>query len=128
MKIQIGTDKISQLTTLTLSGELDFNELLSSIETVHKKSGHTRKCLWDFRSVIGGESVSVLQIGKFYGLCNKYFYGQGNHKIAFLVSGELGFGFAQAMSTFEECYDVYLNVRAFKKHQDAMNWLEEESE
>ena len=32
MKIKIDTDKISQLTTLTLSGELDFNELVAFID------------------------------------------------------------------------------------------------
>ena len=128
MKIEVNTDKASQLTTYSINGELNFNEFLEFIETHHAQSGHTKRCLWDFSSVTGGERVSVLQMGKFYGLCNKYFYGQGAHKMAFLVSGEMGYGFAQVMSTFEELYDVYLNVRVFKNLQEARYWLEEGSE
>jgi hypothetical protein len=127
MKIQIYTDKISQLTTLTLSGEMDFNKLLSSIETVHTKSEHTehtRNYLWDFKSVIGGESLSVLQMGKFYGLCNIHFYAQDTKKIALLVGDEMGFGFNHIMAMFEEQHEVYQNVRVFKSTQSAKDWFD----
>ena len=128
MRIQVETDKSSELTTFTIKGELDFTELVSFIETYHTQSDHTNSCLWDFSSITGGESVSVLQMGRFYGLCSEHFYGKSAHKIAFVVSGEMGFGFAQVMSTFEEVYDVYLNVRVFENHSDAMDWLAEGSE
>jgi hypothetical protein len=127
MKIKVTTDIASQLTTYSISGDLDFNELLDFIETHHSKTNHTTNCLWDFRSVTGGERVSVLQIGKFYGLCGKYFFHKSTHKISFVVGNELGFGFAQVMSTFEELYDVYLNIRVFKSIEDAICWLEEDS-
>lgn len=113
MKIQLETDISSELTTFTINGELEFNELLVFIETYHTLSDHTDRYLWDFSSITGGESVSVLQMGRFYGLCSEYFYGKSGHKIAFVVSTEMGFGFAQVMSTFEELYDVYLKDRGF---------------
>ena len=128
MKIQVEIDKSSELTTFTIKGELDFNEFLAFIETHHAQPNQAKRCLWDFRSVTGGESVSVIQMGQFYGLCSEYFYWRSAHKIAFVVSNEIGYGFAQVMSTFEELYDVYLNVRAFKNLQDAMDWLAESSE
>ena len=127
MNIQVKTDNSSDITAFKLKGELDFNEFLTFVKTHHKQSIHTNKCLWDFRSVTGGESVSVLQMGKFYGLCNHHFFGQGTHKIAFLVSDEMEFGFAQVMSTIEEIYDVFLNVRVFKSQPKAIIWLEEGS-
>ena len=128
MKIQVETDKSSELTTFTIKGELDFNEFLAFIETHHAQPDHKKRCLWDFSAITGGESVSVLQMGRFYGLCSEHFYGKSAHKIAFVVSNEIGYGFAQVMSTFEELYDVYLNVRAFNNLQDAMDWLAESSE
>jgi hypothetical protein len=124
MNIQSATDKLSQLTTLTLSGELDFNQLLIWIETAHTKSEHTRNYLWDFKSVIGGESLSVLQMGKFYGLCNIHFYAQDTKKIALLVGDEMGFGFNHIMAMFEEQHEVYQNVRVFKSTQSAKDWFD----
>jgi len=127
MNIQTKTDKPSELTTFTLKGDLDFKKLITFVETHHKESGHTNRCLWDFRAVTGGERVSVLQMGQFYGLCKAYFYGESAHRIAFVINEEMGFGFTQVMTMFEELYDVYLNVRTFKRFQDAMDWLGEDS-
>ena len=127
MQIQIDIDQDSQLTTFSVEGELDFNELLAFIETHHAQSGHTERCLWDFRSITGGDQVSVLQMGQFYGLCSKYFYGEHAHRLSFVVGDHMGFGFAQVLSTFEELYDLYLCVRVFKDIEVAMGWLEEGS-
>lgn len=127
MKIQIDTEKISQIATFTLSGELDFNELVAFIEAYHKKSDIMNKCLWDFSSVTGGARISVMHMGQFYGLCQKNFCGKSAHRIAFVVNEEMGFGFRQLMVMFEELYDVYLNVRVFKNMQDAKDWLLESS-
>ena len=128
MNIQINIDKPKELTTFVLKGELDFNEFLASIVAHHEQSPHTMWCLWDFRAVTGGERVSVMQMGQFYGLCKQYFYGETAHKIAFVVNEKMGFGFKRTMVMFEETYDVYLNVRVFKNMQDAIEWIEERSE
>lgn len=127
MNIQVKIDKSKELTTFTLDGELDFKEFLTFVETHHKQSVHTKRCLWDFRSVTGGERVSVLQMGQFYGLCKEYFYGESAHRIAFVVNEKIGFGFRRVMVMFEELYDVYLNVRVFKSMQVAVDWLKEGS-
>ena len=125
MKIQVKTDKSSELTAFRLKGEMDFNEFLGFVETHHKQSAHAKKCIWDFLSVTGGERVSVLQMGQLYGLCKEYFYGESAHRIAFVINEEMGFGFTHVMAMFEELYDVYLNVRVFNSIQGAMDWLEE---
>jgi hypothetical protein len=85
MRIQVETDISSELTSFAISGELEFNELLVFIEIHHAQSDHTKRCLWDFRSLTGGGRVSVLQMGQFY--------GRSGHKIAFVDSGEVEFQF-----------------------------------
>ena len=125
MNIQARTDESLELTAFRLKGELDFNEFIAFVEDHHKQPAHAKKCIWDFRSVTGGERVSVLQIGQFYGYCKKYFYGELAHRVAFVINDEMGFGFTHAMTMFEELYDVYLNVRVFKSIQGAMDWLDE---
>ena len=123
MDIQTNIDSASQLTTFTVSGELDFNKLLDHVKEMHALSEHTSSCLYDLRSIAGGESVSVLQIGRFYELCGLYFYGEPIHKIAFVVNGQIDFGLAQVMKTFEELHDVYLNIRTFRDLDIALQWL-----
>jgi len=125
MIVQVKTDKSSSLTAFQFNGEMDFNAFLAFVESLHKEPAHEKKCLWDFRSVTGGENVSVVQMGQFYGLCKAYFYEDLAHRVAFVISDEMGFGFANAMTLFEELYDVYLNVRVFKSIKGAMNWLEQ---
>ena len=123
MDIQTIIDPATQLITFTVKGELDFNQLLDHINSIHARSEHTSRCLWDLRSVTGGERVTVLQIGRFYELCGKYFYREPIHKIAFVVGKQIGFGLAQVMRTFEELNDVYLNVRVFRNFHKTMQWL-----
>ena len=118
MDIQTSIDATAHLTTFTLKGELDFDQLLTHIKGIHVRSEHTSSCLYDLKSIAGGERVSVLQIGRFYELCGIYFYGDQLHKIAFLVNDHMDFVFAQAMKTFEELHDVYLNIRTFRKDPD----------
>ena len=69
--------------------------------------------------------VSVLQIGRFYELCGTYFYGDPIHKLAFVVNDKMDFVFAQAMKTFEELHDVFLNIRTFKDLDIALQWIVE---
>jgi len=127
MNIQVKTDESSEHTAFKLKGEMNFNKLLAFVESHHKQPAHANKCIWDFRSVTGGERVSVLQMGQFYGFCKEYFYGDLAHRVAFVINDEMGFGFTHVMTMFEELYDVYLNVRVFKSIQGAMDWLEQGS-
>ena len=123
MDIQTDIDPATRLTTYTLRGDLDFNQLLDYLKGIHAKAEHTSSCLWDFRSITGGEKVSVLQIGLFYELCGQYFYRDYLHKIAFVVGDQMDFGLKQVMTTFEASHDVYLSVKFFRNPDKARQWL-----
>ena len=121
MNIQVKTDKSSELTAFRLKGELDFNEFLAFVETHHKQTAHTKKCIWDFLSVTGGERVSVLQMGQLYGLCKEYFYGESAHRIAFVINEEMGFGLARVYSAFAHSSSQYIKI--FREKEKAIQWL-----
>ena len=123
MDILTDIDPATCLTTFSLKGDLDFSQLLDHIKGIHAKSEHTSSCLWDFRSITSGEKVSVLQIGRFYELCGKYFYRDPRHKIAFLMGDQRDFGLRQVMAVFEASHDVHLSVKFFRNSDTAKQWL-----
>jgi len=45
-------------------------------------------------------------------------------KMGFVIKGDLGFGLARMLSTFEELYDVTLDAKAFLSMEEAFSWLD----
>lgn len=125
MKIEVAYKQPTQLIIFTVRGKIDFHELFSSINHAFADSDQLKGCLWDLRYTKGGQRISLPQIAQFYSLCSKYFYKIPSRYFAFLVSEDTGFGLAQVMSTFEELYDVYLNVRVFRSYDEALEWLKQ---
>jgi len=46
--------------------------------------------------------------------------------MGFVIQGDLGFGLARMLSTFEELYDVTLDAKAFLSMNDAVTWLDKD--
>ena len=128
MEIEANYNQPTQSTIFTVKGEIDFHLLLSSISRALAESDRLKGCLWDLRNAKGGQQISLPQIAQLYSLYSQYFYKVPSRYFAFLVSEEIGFGLAQVMSTFEELYDVYLNVRVFKSYDKAIAWLKQRPE
>ena len=125
MPIRADVDKIKQLTTFTVSGELNFEDLLTFMKTYCEEFTLTRNCLWDFRMATGGEVITEEQLGYFASVMKKYAFESPVGKMGFVIQGDLGFGLARMLSTFEELYDVVLDAKAFLSRSDANKWLEE---
>jgi len=126
MPIQADTDKIRQLTIFTVSGDLDFEGLLGYMKSYCEDFSLTKKCLWDFHSATGGEVITENQLGFFASVLKMYAFESPVSKMGFVIHGDLGFGLAQMLSTFEELYDVALDAKSFLTMEDAMGWLENE--
>ena len=125
MRIEVDHNQPAQLTILTVSGKLDFYELLSYTNHTIADSDQISGYLWDLRHAKGGQRISLPQIAHFYSICCNYFYKISTRYFAFLVSSDMGFGLAQVISTFEELYDVYPNVRVFRSYEEALEWLKQ---
>jgi len=125
MPIQADTDKIKQLTIFTVDGELEFEALLAYMKSYCKDFSLTKNCLWDFRPATGGEMITENQLGFFASVMKMYAFESPVSRMGFVIQGDLGFGLARMLSTFEELYDVALDAKSFLTMGDAMAWLED---
>jgi len=125
MPIQADTDKIKQLTSFSVDGELDFEALLAYMKSYCEDFSLTKNCLWDFRQATGGEVITENQLGFFASVMKMYAFESPVSRMGFVIQGDLGFGLARMLSTFEELYDVALDAKSFLTMGDAMAWLED---
>ncbi len=126
MSILVDKDAAKQLTVFTVRGELDFEDLLAYMRSYNEDFALTKNCVWDFRSATGGEVISDNQLGYFAAIIKQYAFESPVSRMGFIIQGDLGFGLARMLSTFEELYDVTLDAKAFLSMADASNWLDKD--
>lgn len=126
MSIRADKDDNQQLTIFTVSGELDFEYLLAYMKSYNEDFALTRSCIWDFSPSTGGEVISENQLGYFAAIMKQYAFESPVSKMGFVIQGDLGFGLARMLSTFEELYDVTLDAKAFLSMEEAAAWLKKD--
>jgi len=126
MSIKVDKDDAKQLTVFTVRGELDFEGLLAYMKSYNEDFALTKNCVWDFRPATGGEVISETQLGYFAAILKQYAFESPVSKMGFVIQGDLGFGLARMLSTFEEIYDVNLDAKAFLSMDAAAIWLEKD--
>ena len=114
-----------QLTIITVSGELDFDELLTHVTSYYEHRITTKNLLIDFRNASAAENMSRKHIEAFSYLPLKYAHKRPVGKSAYVVRTQLGFGLARMQTAFVETEDSGLEVDAFMSMEEAMQWLEE---
>ena len=126
MPIKVDTDDLKQLTVFTVRGELNFENLLGYMKSYNEDFALTKNCVWDFRPATGGEVISEDQLGYFAAIMKQYAFESPVSKMGFVVEGDLGFGLARMLSTFEELYDVTLDAKAFLSMDEAVIWFDKD--
>ena len=63
MPIKVDKDDSKQLTVFTVTGELNFENLLAYMKAYNEDFALTKNCVWDFRPATGGEVISENQLG-----------------------------------------------------------------
>ena len=126
MSIRVDKDDSKHLTIFTVRGELIFEDLLTYMKTYNEDFALTQNCVWDFRPATGGEVISENQLGYFAAIIKQYAFESPVSRMGFIIQGDLGFGLARMLSTFEELYDVTLDAKAFLSMADASNWLDKD--
>ena len=126
MPIQVAKDELKHLTIFTVRGELNFEDLLGYMKAYNEDFALTRNCVWDFRTATGGEVISEDQLGYFASIMKQYAFESPVSKMGFIIEGDLGFGLARMLSTFEELYDVTLDAKAFLSMDEAVIWLDKD--
>jgi hypothetical protein len=126
MSIRVDKDDLKQLTIFTVKGELNFEDLLAYMKSYNEDFALTKNCVWDFRSATGGEVISEGQLGYFASIMKQYAFESPVSKMGFVIEGDLGFGLARMLSTFEELYDVTLDAKAFLSMNEAVIWFDKD--
>jgi len=126
MSIRVDKDDLKHLTIFTVRGELFFEDLLTYMKTYNEDFALTQNCVWDFRPATGGEVISEDQLGYFASIMKQYAFESPVSKMGFVIVGDLGFGLARMLSTFEELYDVTLDAKAFLSMDEAVAWLDKD--
>jgi hypothetical protein len=126
MSISVNKDDAQQLTVFTVRGELDFENLLTYMKSYNDDFALTKNCVWDFRPATGGEVITDSQLGYFAAIMQQYAFESPVTKMGFVIQGDLGFGLARMLSTFEELYDVTLDAKAFLSMDEAVTWLDKD--
>ena len=126
MSIRVDKDDLKQLTIFTVRGELNFEDLLAYMKSYNEEFPLTKNCVWDFRPSTGGEVISEDQLGYFASIMKQYAFESPVSKIGFVIEGDLGFGLARMLSTFEELYDITLDARSFLSMDEAVTWLDKD--
>ena len=124
MPIKVDKDDSKQLTVFTVTGELNFENLLAYMKAYNEDFALTKNCVWDFRPATGGEVISENQLGYFASIMKQYAFETPVSKMGFVIEGDLGFGLARMLSTFEALYDVTLDAKAFLSMAEAVTWLD----
>ena len=123
MPIKVEKDDAKQLTVFIVTGDLNFENLLAYMKSYNQDFALTKNCVWDFRTATGGEVISENQLGYFASILKQYAFESPVSKMGFVIEGDLGFGLARMLSTFEELYDVTLDAKAFLSMAEAVTWL-----
>ena len=126
MPIKVDTDDLKQLTVFTVRGELNFEALLAYMKSYNEDFALTKNCVWDFRPATGGEVITEDQLGYFASIMKQYAFESPVSKMGFVIQGDLGFGLARMLSTFEELYDVTLDAKAFLSMDEAAIWFDKD--
>ena len=126
MSIRVEKDDVKQVTVFTVSGDLDFRGLLAYMKAYNQDFALTKNCIWDFRPSTGGEIISENELGYFAAIMKQYAFESPVSKMGFVIKGDLGFGLARMLSTFEELYDVTLDAKAFLSMEEVLIWLDKD--
>ena len=126
MSIRVEKNDGKLLTVFTVMGELDFEDLLAYMKSYNEDFALSQNCVWDFSPATGGELISENQLGYFAAIMKQYAFETPVSKMGFVIKGDLGFGLARMLSTFEELYDVTLDAKAFLSMEEAFSWLDKD--
>jgi hypothetical protein len=124
MLIKKEIDKTKQLTIFTVSGEVDFDELLENYQLYYDDVQPSKNMLWDFRSAKGGNRLSQEGLRHFASFPKKYEHKRPVGKTAYVVEGDLGFGMGRMVMAYVELLDSKVDVNVFRSMNEAIQWLE----
>jgi hypothetical protein len=123
MPITSRVDEKNQLTIVTGTGDLSFDEVRDAITSFYGGS-YTLKVIWDLRDAMARE-ISSRQVEQIALLLEKYGGRSKGVRTAIVTPTDLNYGLSRMLISFveirEERYPVFMKV--FRTMDEAENWL-----
>lgn len=123
MPLSIDIDRILDLTTFTLSGEIKVNDPIDALGEYYKDNP-TRKAIWDFREV-SGNRVSSEELRQMIMFAKQHEGLRKDGKTALVAGTDLDFGLARMADSLAAVEDFSVKIRTFRSMEEAAAWLDE---
>lgn len=115
--------KENDLTIFTISGSLNYKEIIAAIKEI-SPSEHTTNNLWDL-SRADFENVKEANMRKIIGVSKEIAPLRESGKTAIVTPTDLGYGLSRMYEILAEAKGSPISYRAFRNLQDARNWLDQ---
>ena len=123
MPITAQVNAENQLTIVTATGELSFDEIRDAITSFYE-GDHTLKVLWDMREA-SARKLSSRQVEQIALLLEEYGGRSKGIKTAIVTPTDLNYGLSRMLISFveirEEHYPVLMKV--FRTMDEALSWI-----
>jgi hypothetical protein len=128
MPITSKVEKIKNLTTYTLTGELTVDDIQSAIKSFWEAQEVTLKGLWDARSakLTNLKSTDMEHIAALIGQYRHRFEERKGGKSAVVASSDLQYGLSRILETFYEIEGFPTQLKIFRIMDEAIKWLDQD--
>ena len=117
----IKTDNDDEFSTLVIKGRVEQGELITFVKSFYSNE-RVPLAFWDLRqadlsNIYGEELENLIQY------LERNFEQRKGARSALLADSELAFGLARMLEAQWELKELPLQIRVFRKHQEALDWL-----
>jgi hypothetical protein len=124
MTITRSVDQKKQLTTITMTGELSFEKMMSAIKPFFDEHP-TKNVLWDFRKATL-TPLSSADVENIVNWVKKRAEIRKGGKTVWVVSKAVDFGVIRMMSSHGELKQVPFDLKVYYSMEEATQWLKED--
>jgi len=125
MPISSHIDRNTNLTTFILEGELDVDELLSSLKPIYEDPDHspTLNIIWDLREIIPDQTVMDEDLKRIVSFLSRHAEKRVGGKTAIVARAEFEYNVSKKYELFVQLEGLSIAVGVFRSLGEAMIWL-----
>jgi len=125
MPISSRIDRNNNLTTFVVEGELDVDEVLSSLQSIYEDPDHppTLNIIWDLREIIPDQTIKDEDLKKIVTYLSRYAEKRIGGKTAIVARAEFEYNVSKKYELFVQLEGIAVTVGVFRSLGEAMIWL-----
>jgi len=125
MSISATIDRNSNLTTFIMEGELDVDEVISSLKSIYEDSDHppTLNIMWDLREITPDQTVKDGDLQRIVTYLSQHAEKRIGGKTAIVARSEFEYNVSKKYELFVQLEGLAIGVGVFRSLGEAMIWL-----